>query len=55
VPPHQSRFAAAVNQLMNDDNLHARMSKAAAARSEDYSLRSSSERILKIYESVVRF
>jgi glycosyltransferase involved in cell wall biosynthesis len=55
VPPHQSRFAAAVNQVMNDDNLRARMSKAAAARSEDYSLRSSSERILKIYESVVRF
>jgi len=55
VPPHQSRFAAAVKQLMNDDNLRAKMAKAAETRSEDYSLRSSSARILKIYESVVRF
>jgi glycosyltransferase involved in cell wall biosynthesis len=55
VPPHQSRFASAVRQLMSDDKLRAKMAKAAEARSEDYSLRSSSARILKVYESVVRF
>ena len=55
VPPHQSRFAAAVKQLMNNDDLRAKMAQAAETRSEDYSLRSSSTRILKVYESVVRF
>jgi glycosyltransferase involved in cell wall biosynthesis len=55
VPPHQSRFAAAVRQLMDNDNLRAQMAKAAAARSEEYSLQSSASRIFNVYRSVRRF
>src|SRR5690606_7844150 len=55
VPPRQHRLAAAVRQLMQDDALRKRMGKAAAARSEDYSLKNSASRIFNVYESVLRF
>ena len=55
VPPRQHRFAAAVQQLMNDDKLRAQMGQAAAARSEEYSLKNSAARIYKVYESVRRY
>src|SRR5690606_5496704 len=50
VPPHDARFGAATQRLLEDDELRARMQEAARRKASTLSLQNSVDRLLSLYQ-----